>query len=132
MSNDSNYKLHYVGWCLDEAEGHDKIWGFFEMNNAPAPDPKRPWDKPRGSLYNFWGKRGKTLTFQRHYDEWGGGSELEARQRSKARKKNYKEFPEHKLDEIVPNFRDYLAQEFVMAKFAGKVRDDDMEDHSFV
>jgi len=132
MSQDSNYKLHFVGWCFNPEKNNDKIWGFFEMNNAPAPDPKRPWEKTRGSLYNFWGKRGKTLQFQRHYGEWGGGTELENLQRNKARVKGYVEYPESKLDTIVPEFKDYLSQQFVMAKFAGKVRDDDMESHSFV
>jgi hypothetical protein len=132
MSDEGNYTLHFVGWCFNAAKNNDKIWGFFEMNNAPAPDPKRPWEKKRGSLYNFWGKRGKTLTFQRHYGEWGGGTDLESLQRNKARVKGYKEYSSGRLNELVPDFKDYLAQQFVMAKFSGKVKDDDMEEHSFV
>jgi hypothetical protein len=127
MSETQNYTLHYLGWCLDPAENHDKIWGFIEMHNARA--PKDRWDKPRGSLYNFWGKRGKTLSWQRHYGEWGGGSELEQRQRNKARRKGYKEFPESRVNEVWPNFKDYLAEQFVLAKFGGKIKDDMLDDN---
>ena len=132
MSDEANYTLHFLGWCFNAAKNNDKIWGFIEMHNAPPADPKRPWDRPRGSLYNFWGKRGKTLQWQRHYGQWGGGTDLEKLQRNKARVKEYIEYPEDRANELVPDFKEYLAKQFVMAKFSGKIRDDMADDGSFV
>jgi hypothetical protein len=115
------YKVHFVGWCFRPALNNDKIWGYVEMDS--------------GSLYNFWGKRGKTLTFERHYGRWGE-HELQQRERNKADKKGYKEYGPHcsagGYDDIMPDLLDYIEKQFTLAKFSGKIKNDDTESSSFI
>jgi hypothetical protein len=120
------YKVHFVGWCYRPATNNDKIWGFIEFDNGA--------NGQRGSLYNFWGKRGGTLTFERHFG-WWGKDELEGRQREKANKKGYVEYGPHcarGYDAIQEGLLDYIEKQFTLAKFSGKVRKDDTENNSFI
>lgn len=112
-----SYKLHFLGWCFKPETNNDKIWGWLETDS--------------GSLYNFWGKRGKTLTFERHYGAWDK-LDLQTLQRQKARKKGYVEIHEPRYHEIVEEFVDYLNKQFTMAKFSGKIRNDDVDNNSFI
>jgi hypothetical protein len=58
--------------------------------------------------------------------------DLQTLQRQKARKKGYEEFREGRYDAVVPDFIDYLNKQFTMAKFSGKIRNDDTENNSFI
>jgi len=67
---DDAYEIRWVGWNNSRKEGtqHDKVWGWLEMRD--------------GRLYNFWGRRGKSLRFKLHTNRYA----LEKLQDTKNRK----------------------------------------------
>lgn len=113
------YKIHFLGWCNEPAKNHDKIWGWIQMDS--------------GAHYNFWGRRGATLTFERHPQDWNGDNwDLRIRARQKAEKKGYENMPESRYGEVHDDLINYIETQFVLAKFSGKVRKDYDENDSFI
>ena len=58
----------FIGWCKDEKENHDKIWGYFLR---PTDESKTwGWDtRKQKNMYGwncvvFWGRRGKAMQFK--------------------------------------------------------------------
>jgi hypothetical protein len=109
--------VHFLGWCHRPEKNNDKIWGYIETDT--------------GSIYNFWGRRGKTLSFKRWYGRWEKYT-LEDIGYDKQRKKGYVEIAQPKYDTVWPDLIDYLKTEFVAAKFSGKIKNDDLESESFI
>lgn len=104
MSDSSSFTFMWVGWCKED--NHDKIWGYIKLNES-------------GAYYNFWGRRGKTLRFKRHFGKW----DLEDLTHAK-RNKGYVMRTPQNMAAIWPNFEDDFATQFVMAKLAGKILTD--------
>lgn len=135
MALDS-YEIKFFAWCNEG--NHDKIWGYVEFKNAPEPAPGTrfyAWQRPEpGSLYNFWGRRGKTYTFKRHFGKWGL-SDLETLARKKTHpsgnKEPYRRISIAEIEKVCPGFIKEFEDQLLMAKFSNKVKTDDTENHSF-
>lgn len=91
-----NYRINFFGWCSEE--GHDKVWGYVTVG-----------DPGSGELYNFWGKRGKRLAFQKHEGRWGS-DELQKRADQKVRhgrsSGQYRQVAVVNIENVVPGFFD--------------------------
>lgn len=126
MALDS-YKIKFFAWCKEE--GHDKVWGFVEFKSHETSS------SGVGSLYCFWGKRGKTYQFKRHYGQTGY-HDLQGLARKKTHpsgdKTPYRVVSADQIEGVCPGFTDELENQLLMAKFSGKVKTDDTENHSFI
>lgn len=113
-----NYRINFFGWCSEE--GHDKVWGYVTVG-----------DPGSGELYNFWGKRGKRLAFQKHEGVWGS-DELQKRADQKTRSGRssgaYRRVPVSDVENVVPGFFNELEKQLTLAKlfdnFRGRVEED--------
>lgn len=138
MALDS-YTIRFFAWC--KTDKNDKVWGYVEFKNAPelteAQKRYPRWNPPEpGSLYNFWGRRGKTYSFKRHYGHWGL-DDLKNLAHKKlypsGDKAPYVEVSVAEIEKICPGFAEEFENQLLMAKFGGGVRNDDTEgDHSFI
>lgn len=83
------YEIHWVGWNTSIKDGtqHDKVWGWLKMRD--------------GRLYAFWGRRGKTLRFKQHHDQFA----LEKLQGQK-NKKGYDYVSADQYNKLVKDFID--------------------------
>lgn len=141
MALDS-YEIKFFAWCKEGT--HDKVWGFVEFKNAPdgVQLPNGTWRKPHpweqlppGSLYNFWGRRGKTYRFKRHYGRWGL-QDLKNLAHKKLHpsgdKVPYKEVSRDQIEAICPGFADEFENQLLAAKWDNAIKSDDTENHSFI
>lgn len=99
--------VNFFGWC-SEGE-HDKVWGFVTTEG--------------GTLYNFWGRRGKTLRFKKYEGSWGQ-KELEKKSREKVKPRpsgQYDEVEVSQIPNVVPGFLDELERDIAMAVMFDKV-----------
>lgn len=98
----SNWQIEFFGWYKDEAS--DKIWGYVSIGG----------DK---TLYNFWGRRGKKMTFKL-YDKpkysWQRGT-LRRLAQSKL-SKGYVEIEPDQVETVVPGFSSEFETQLFMAK----------------
>lgn len=108
-AEDRGYTFEFLGWMKED--NHDKVWGFIKLKS--------------GSLYNFWGRRGKTLRFKRHYDKWTLNDLAD-----KKVAKGYQRMSEQKMEVISPGFGEEFGSQFIMAKFSGTILTDDTSDDS--
>lgn len=101
-----SYRINYFGHYLEGT--HDKVWGYVTLDD--------------GSLYNFWGRRGKRLAFQKQQSGWEGNYELERRADAKAIK-GYRRVSVDNIDRVWPDFQNEFEDQLVYAKL-GLVRSD--------
>lgn len=117
----ANYTLNFFGWCSED--GHDKVWGYVTIGSDPL--------NRHTELYNFWGKRGKRLAFQKHEGVWGS-DELQKRADQKTRSGRssgaYRRVPVSDVENVVPGFFNELEKQLTLAKlfdnFRGRVEED--------
>jgi hypothetical protein len=135
MALDS-YEIKFFAWCNEGT--HDKIWGYVEFKNAPTELNGRAlysWEKEPGSLYNFWGRRGKTYSFKRHFGNWGQ-ADLVRLARKKTHpsgdKEPYRRILTNDIESVCPGFIEEFESQLLMAKFSNKVKTDDTDNHSFI
>jgi hypothetical protein len=132
MALDS-YDIQFFAWCNEG--NHDKIWGFVEFKNSPDSDKHFTFRPEPGSLYNFWGARGKTYSFKRHYG-LRGKDDLESLARKKTHpprgKDPYRRYDVSQIETICPGFIKEFEDQLLLAKFSNKVRTDDTDNYSFI
>lgn len=97
-------QFEFIGWCHDEKENHDKVWGVICISK-----PQTTWDE--GKYVSFWGRRGKKLSTKiyekREYEMskfW-----------EKKHNERYDRIHERRLDQVYPEFRDDLEKTAVWA-----------------
>ncbi|RYD64497.1 MAG: hypothetical protein EOP83_09615 [Verrucomicrobiaceae bacterium] len=95
------YEFGFLGWCKDKS--HDKVWGWIVLGDART-------------SYNFWGRRGATLTWKR-YD--AAGAPLDRLKREKVAK-GYREVPLDAIEQQTPGFTDEFERNFTMARLMNK------------
>ncbi len=104
-----NYTVNFFGWCSED--GHDKVWGYVTIGSDPL--------NRHTELYNFWGKRGKRLAFQKHEGVWGS-DELQKRADQKTRSGRssgaYMRVPVSSIESVVPGFFEELEKQLTLAK----------------
>lgn len=132
-----SYEIKFFAWCKEGTS--DKIWGYVEFKNAPEPPAGQrrwTWQRPEpGSVYNFWGRRGKHISFKRHF----GLYDLENLE-SLARKKlhpsgdklPYKKIAIADIEKICPGFAEEFENQLLAAKWSNQVKSDDTENHTFI
>jgi len=137
MALDS-YEIKFFAWCNEG--NHDKIWGFVEFKNAPELNEMQKrhpcWYPPEpGSMYNFWGRRGKTYSFKRHFG-LSGKQDLVTLARKKTHpsgdKEPYRRIDVSEIEKVCPGFIKEFEDQLLMAKFSNKVKTDDTDNHSFI
>lgn len=127
-----SYEIKFFAWCKEGTS--DKVWGYVEFKNAPEPAWKGARPDP-GSLYNFWGRRGKHLSFKRHYGRW----DLHELQRLAQKKLHpsgdklpYRQIPISEIEKIYPGFTEEFENQLLAAKWSNAVKSDDTENHTFI
>jgi hypothetical protein len=128
MSLAGQYTILSFLW--NNSEGHDKVWGYFKLSSDPH------------TYYNFWGARGKKLTWKEHKDgsvrrTTAGVSrshtaraliKLEDLARAKIRK-GYQEVVISQIERVTPGFTDEFERNFTLARlfdnFHNKVQEED-------
>ncbi len=143
MALDS-YTIKFFAWCKEGTS--DKIWGYVEFHNAPelTEQQKRDnasgfyWRQTRpepGSMYNFWGRRGKNIAFKRHFGH-SGATDLEHLARKKlypsGDKAAYKRIPINDIESVAPGFKEEFENQLLAAKWSNAVKTDDTENHTFI
>lgn len=140
MALDS-YEIKFFAHCKEGTS--DKIWGFVEFKNAPEDTRTKyqkqypGWYPPQpGSMYNFWGRRGKKLNFKRHFGA-RGADDLDTLARKKlypsGDKLPYKRIVgEAAIEALVPGFKDEFENQLLAAKWSDAVKSDDTENHTFI
>lgn len=103
----SDFTINFFGWCHED--GHDKVWGFVTTSG--------------GTLYNFWGARGKALTFKRYEGRWGEQELLRKAEKKTQRRANgtYRAIPVGQIESVSPGFTDEFAPQLVKAIMFGKL-----------
>jgi hypothetical protein len=113
----SNYTFEFLAWC--DEKGSDKVWGYIRLRDDNE------------YLYNFWGRRGKKLTWKRYpFDRqhvfdgkhlcWRAlpltiSQELESKGRQKL-SKGYQQVDLNDIETATPGFTDEFENQFVLAK----------------
>ena len=103
-------KLEYkfIGWCHDEEENHDKVWGVIYLE---ARAESHLWGGPRRKCLTFWGRRGKKLQTKIVYENY----ELAKLIDTKREKKGYESIDKKHLDKVYPEFESDLEKTAVWA-----------------
>lgn len=94
----------FIGWCKDEKENHDKVWGVIKLTGSE-------WD---GNYVSFWGRRGKKLQTKMHKDEVEWHIEDLA---DKKERKGYKKIDRNQLNDVYPEFQEDLEKTAFWALF---------------
>lgn len=94
----------FIGWCRDEEENHDKVWGIIKLNGGA-------WD---GNYVTYWGRRGKKLQTKIYKDV--GYWEME-NLADKKTGKGYKKIEKSQLDKVYPEFQQDLEKTAFWAMF---------------
>lgn len=95
----------FIGWCRDEKENHDKVWGIIEIAADVGGDgPGRFWSRNR--YLSFWGRRGKKLQ-TKVFEEVHWQAEEMARKKEKS---GYKKIDRDALDKVYPEFQEDLEK----------------------
>ncbi len=109
----SGFKIEFFAWCKDG--DHDKVWGWATIGDDQT-------------LYNFYGRRGKTFMFKRYRHRW----ELEDKSREKTsegrKSGTYTEVPAKLIEVVAPGFRDEFQKQLAMAKLFDKFHRERKED----
>ena len=108
----ANYRINFFGHCNED--GHDKVWGYVTVGDVGASE-----------LYNFWGKRGKRLAFQKHEGFWGS-DELRRRSENKVRSGRksgtYHRVDPSNIEAVVPGFFEDFEKQLTLAKLFDNFR----------
>jgi hypothetical protein len=99
----------FIGWMKDDAQNHDKVWGYFFR---PGPHANA-W--PR-NVCIFYARRGKALQFKPDTE----GRELIKLTTVKIRK-GYTEIKPHELNSIWPSFHDEAKQKLSFEILVGNI-----------
>lgn len=94
------YQFKFFAWA--KTESSDKVWGYFTID-------------AEATIYNFWGRRGKRMTFKR-YDSYDLYKLIKLSHEKT--EKGYREVTPDKasIDAISPGFIDEFEKQFVLAK----------------
>lgn len=85
-------EYHFIGWCSDPSENHDKVWGAIKLKDY--------------TYVTFWGRRGKKLqTKIVECSAWDMDRQCE-----KKRDKGYTSVNKDHLDRVYPEFENDLKQ----------------------
>jgi predicted DNA-binding WGR domain protein len=103
-------KYKFIGWCRDEVENADKVWGVIELATDIDGAGKFSWNL-KNKYVTFWGRRGKKLQTKVSIDY---EHDVNILIRSKNRK-GYTEIVQSKLDEVYPEFESDLSKTTVWA-----------------
>lgn len=112
-----NYQVNFFGWCNEE--GHDKVWGYVTVGGRGSKE-----------LYNFWGRRGKNLTFKQHFGTWGSDdlAKLAAQKVRPRSNGSYTEINPKNIENLIPGFFESFEKQLTLAKlfdkFHGKTEED--------
>jgi hypothetical protein len=119
MSLAGQYKILSFLW--NNSDGHDKVWGYFILSSDPS------------TYYNFWGRRGKKLTWKEYKDDGGimgarAALKLDNLRITKSRGKGYREVAVDQIEAITPGFTDEFEKNFTLARlfdnFHNKVQEE--------
>jgi predicted DNA-binding WGR domain protein len=97
-----NYK--FIGWCRDEKENTDKVWGVIELAQDVEAGTFSLY--PKNKYITFWGRRGKKLQTKVSTDN---EHDMEILIRSKEHK-GYNSIDKNNLDTVYPEFQDDLEK----------------------
>lgn len=101
-------KYHFIGWCHDAFENHDKVWGVIELyhNNQTG----------FNKYATFWGRRGKKLQTKISEEfQWDIDKIVD-----KKETKGYKKIDHSKLNQVYPEFEEDLSKTAIWAILKGK------------
>lgn len=98
-----NYK--FIGWCRDEKENSDKVWGVIELAQDVDEAGKYSWNQ-KNKYITFWGRRGKKLQTKVSTDY---EHDVDTLIRGKERK-GYNSIDRTNLDTVYPEFQDDLEK----------------------
>ncbi len=106
-----SYVINFFGWCSED--NHDKVWGFVTVQGD--------------EIYNFWGRRGKKIAFQRQEGSaWASAFTLQRKAEEKCRsgRRNgaYQDIPISKIEEVCPGFHEEFELQLFYAKLANNFR----------
>jgi hypothetical protein len=112
-----NYSFEFLAWCHEK--GSDKVWGYIRLRDDNE------------YLYNFWGRRGKKLTWKRYaFDgyyyynstlrqtvlgRYDTCSELQMKGQQKLAK-GYQQVDLNDIEAVTPGFTEEFESQFVLAK----------------
>ena len=105
--------IRFFGWNYDPITNADKVWGFFDLNNE--------------NTYVFWGRRGKTMQFQKK-NSTGECWDLAYKKESKGYERI--RASDSRIDDIFPEFVEHLKSNMFDAKMMDKIRGEGMH-HMF-
>lgn len=88
----SEMEIKFIGWCRNEEQNNDKVWGIALYGRGEDDFTK--------TYATFWGRRGKKL--QKKLVEMDSYAAVKLI--ASKRKKGYVEFPADEADEIYENF----------------------------
>lgn len=90
--------LVFVGWCKDEKENHDKVWGVISL--VPLDDAQKDFKIPTyEKCVVFWGRRGKKLRTQITEFDYKLSATIDKKQ------KEYTEIDMNRLNVVYPEFQ---------------------------
>lgn len=113
-----NTEFGFIGWCHDEINNHDKIWGYF-LRPTPAAEGSRWITKREGwNCVIFYARRGKSMTFKPDVT----GRDLDKLVNQKQDKKNYDRISPGHLMTIWPTFAQECEEKLMWDVLAGKVK----------
>ena len=96
----------FIGWCRDEEENHDKVWGAIKLKNGDS-----RWHD--NSFVTFWGRRGKKLQTKMVTESACNMDKVFYKKRDKG----YSLVDIKRLNEVYPEFEDDLSKTAFWAMF---------------
>jgi len=103
-----SYEINYFGW--NHTDGHDKVWGYVTIGDGVGAE-----------LYNFWGARGKKLSFKKYPSNYDSVIELKKLAQKKS-DKGYREISVMKIETVVDGFIETFEKQLTLAKLFGNFR----------
>ena len=105
------YEVNFFGWCYDEVKNHDKFWGYITFEG----------DDGHNTMYNFWCRRNKKMTFKQHDGYWNGERTLQ-RLVIEKQQKGYKELTKDQVLTQFPEFFNNMENQLALDKLFDKIR----------
>jgi hypothetical protein len=105
----------FIGWNKDEANNHDKVWGYFYR---PTPNASRWMSKDDGwNCCIFWARRGKAMQFKAGVT----GYDLKKLVRSK-KDKGYQIINKDQFYQIWPSFEQEALTKLSFEVLVGNIK----------